>query len=567
MTGRSWRTFLGVCSMYLKSFYNLPSRKARGEGRAAAKDILKGIGIAALVLLVLGDVLVLFVGMNLIMYQGLAPLGLQGALFVYAAVSATVLTFVVGFMTILSTYFLSDMELNLLSMPIPPFTLLGAKFITVYVSEAAISLAFMGSAIGIYGWFERPDFLFYAWGFLASLLLPLPAMALCYLIQVPLLSFAKFLKNKQVILIFGGVVGLAAAVGFNLYYQGMMVGISDPAWIVRNIAGPDTVVNRMASIYPPAQLVLRALTGSSSLGGFFAILVLLVSCVAGSALVVLALAKPYARSLPGFNELHLKKLGKAGSASFLRSSSRRGSLFAALVKREIVLMNREPMYLLNGPFIVVLMPLIMILMLMTQKETFLSDPDIAGVLEMLRGGMASVVIGLAGAFLGSSTSITCTALSRDAKSLAFIRSLPIPAGSYMLAKLAHGLLFAVFGSLTGVLLPALAMKLGVLETLVGLLIALGLSFLGNLLGLALETINPRLSWDNPIAALKQNPNAVIVILGEMGLIGLCGTAAFSLRFSLFSSALWLGALPLALFAALLFYYPKFAERRLAKLEP
>ncbi len=567
MSKAALRTFLGVCLMYIRSFYNLPGRKAKGEGKSGIRQILKGIGIGALAVLVTADVLIVFVAMNMMLYHSLAPMGMQGVLLVNAAISASVLTFVIGFMTILSTYFLNDMELNMLSMPIPPFTLMGAKFITVYLSQAALSFVLMACALGIYGWFERPEFLFYVWGFVSSLLLPLPVLAVSYLIQVPLLSIARFLKNKQTILLFGGILGLAAALGFNVYYQGMMAHAGDSAWVARNFAGSEAIVNRMASAYPPVQLVLLALTEPSGIRGLSALAALLVLCVTGSVLVILLLAKPYARSLPGFNELHVKKLGKAGAASFLRSRSRRGSMFIALVKREVVLMNREPAYLLNGPFVVVLMPLIMILMFMTQKDLLLTDPDFALVLAMLRGGLASVLIGLTGAFLGSATSITCSALSRDAKALAFIRSLPIPPGSYMLAKLVHGLLFAVFGCLTGVLLPGFALKLGTAEILSGLFIALGLSFLVNLLGLMLETVNPRLSWDNPIAALKQNPNTVIIILGEMGLMGLCGFLAFKFRFNQVSSLLWLGALPLALFTALLIPYSKFAERRLARLEP
>ena len=93
------------------------------------------------------------------------------------------------------------------------------------------------------------------------------------------------------------------------------------------------------------------------------------------------------------------------------------------------------MYLLNGPFVVVLMPVIIGVMLAVQKDAFMSDPDMAGVLAMLGSGQGAAIAGLVGAFMGTSTSIACTALSRDAKALPFIKSLPISPRTYMLAKL------------------------------------------------------------------------------------------------------------------------------------
>lgn len=51
--------------------------------------------------------------------------------------------------------------------------------------------------------------------------------------------------------------------------------------------------------------------------------------------------------------------------------------------------------------------------------------------------------------------------------------------------------------------------------------ALGAALALNMAGLAIDTFWPRLSWENPMSALKRNPNTVITILGSMGfLVGL-----------------------------------------------
>jgi ABC-2 type transport system permease protein len=204
--------------------------------------------------------------------------------------------------------------------------------------------------------------------------------------------------------------------------------------------------------------------------------------------------------------------------------------------------------------------------MIAQKDAFLSDPDLAGVLALLRNGGGAILAGLAGAFLGSGTSISCTALSRDAKALPFLKSLPLSAGRFMLAKLAHGLVFALFGSIMGAGLSGYALRLSASDMAAALIVAIGLSFLLNLGGLWLDTANPRIKWDNPMAALKQNPNSVIAILGAMGIAGASGYAAFALGLSTWVFAFWFGILPLLAFALLLFPYPRYAAKRIAALE-
>jgi ABC-2 type transport system permease protein len=377
--------------------------------------------------LVAGNLGYLFVMLNLGMYKGLATLGMQGLLVLNAVVMATMLTFIVGFMTALSTYYLNDMELQLLAMPIKPRALFGAKFTAVYVSEAAVSVFFMAITMVVFGIKESPHPLFYAWGAITALLLPFPPLAFSYALQIPLLSFARFMRNKKLIMIVGGILGISFGLLFNVYFQGMMMRFQDPAALALTIASPDSLVTRMGEAYPPALFAWKAMSAPASVTGLVSMLALTAVCAAGPALVVLLMSGSYAKSLVGFNESYIRKLTRDGARSFIARRIRSGPVFMAMVKREITLMNREPMYLLNGPFIIVLLPVIVGIMLLVNGDAMLADPDMAGVSALVSGGFGSVLAALVGTFMGSSTSIACTAVSRDAKALPFIKSLPVKA--------------------------------------------------------------------------------------------------------------------------------------------
>ncbi len=558
-----------LARLYIRGFYNISSAKPRGTKPGLKRDLkpaVKTAGFVVLMVLVAGNLGYLFVMLNLGMYKGLAVLGMQGLLILNAVVMATMLTFIVGFMTALSTYYLNDMELQLLAMPIQPRALFGAKFTAVYVSEAAFSVFFMAITMVVFGIKESPHPLFYIWGTIIALLLPLPVLAASYALQIPLLSAARFLRNKKLIMIVGGVIGIACGLLFNVYFQGMMMRFQDPAALAGSIASPGSLVTRAGNSYPPALLAWMAMSAPASAGAFGSMLALIVVCSAGPALVVLFLSGAYARSLVGFNESYIRKLTRDGAGRFIARRIRSGSVFLAMVKREVIMMNREPMYLLNGPFIILLMPVIVGVMLLVNGDAMFDDPDMAGVKALIGGGFGSVLAALVGTFMGSSTSIACTAVSRDAKALPFIKSLPVKAGTYMLAKLAHALIFGAFGSMVGVGLIGRALGLDAAGLAAGLAVSLSLSTLLNLGGLWLDTANPRLDWDNPIAAMKQNPNAVIAILGTMGLAAGVGYLAFITGMRPGAFAWWFGAVPAAAFVALLVPYPKFAEKRLARME-
>lgn len=575
------KVFLSLSKLYISSFYNLPGRKAPREAispdgkssgstspraKPAAREILKVAGIAVLTVLLVVNFGYLFVMINLNLYAGLSMAGMQELLILNAAVMATMLTVVIGFMMALSSYYLNDMELLLLSMPINPRSLLGAKFVAVYFSEAAFSLFFMVTTMIIFGIKEGPGPLFYVQGTLAGLLLPFPALALCYFIQIPLLSFARFLKNKKNIMLVAGVLGLVLGLGVNVYFQKMMPPVGDPSGRAALFAGPDSLVAAFGRSYPPALFAWQAMTATSVSASLLSLLALAASCLLAPVLLVVLLSGVYARSLTGFNESHIKKLDKADADAFIARRLRSGNAFLALVRREFSMMNREPMYLLNGPFIVVLMPVIVGIMFVVQKDALMSEESLAGVAMLLEGGFGAVVAGLAGAFLGSSTSIACTAVSRDAKALPFMKSLPVTPGAYMMAKLGHAMIFGIFGSVVGVGLLTLILKIGAADALAGVAVSLSLSSLLNLAGLWLDTANPRLSWDNPIAAMKQNPNAVIAILASMGV--LAGAGYLSYRFALGSGAfaLWFGAVPALIFSLLLVPFMKYAHNRIATME-
>ncbi len=548
--------FPSLVLFYIRSVYGLSSRK-RERG---LKGALKAIGIAALVLLVAADLAVLFFAMDLAMYEALKPAGLQGLLLLNTATTASLIVFTLGFMTALSTYHMSQAETALLALPVKPRHLLGAKMAMVYLSESALAFLLMGIAAGIYGWMERPPIGFYLAALAAALAAPLVPLAAAYLVLVPLMAAFRPLRNKNAMMVAGGLVGVALALAFNVYIQRASANLADHAWIAANMAGPDTLVARVGSAYPPSRLAWLAMSspGAARLLYSLASLALGLGAAAG---VALLLGPAYAASLLGFEERRLRRVEAGG---FIARALRRRRPTTALFLREWRVMNREPMWFVNGPLIVLLMPVIVAVMYVAQREQL--DALFASLDGLRDGPLPMLAVAAFGAFLGSSTSVACTALSRDAKALPYLKALPVGYGPYMAAKLLHALAFSVVGAAVAAAAGILALGLGAGEAAGAFLVALAFSAFADAAGLWLDTANPRLSWDNPTAALKQNINSVVAILGAMGLIAGLGYASTFLDLGRAGFvALFAGGFGL-LAALLMLLFPRYAARRLADIE-
>lgn len=516
------RKIISLCRLYILSVYSLPTRRnAEGTSALNRKAVIKAIGIAFLFLYIIAGFGSMLVFLNISMYGSLKPVGMEGLLSLSAVMSAFMLTLVFGFITALSTYFISGSETQLLSLPLKPRELFAPKFGMTYLSEAVFSLFIIGIYLVVFGIMEGPGPLFYLYGVILALFVPLIPLVLSYLIIIPLMSFGKGFRNKDALMIAGGILGVGFAVGFQLVYQRLILHASDPAYFVEAFSEGGGILYRLRRVFPPAAWASEALSDYAGGRGLLSLL-LFVGVSAASVFFLVRLFSPlYRRSLVGFNEASLKRL--KDSRSFIRSSFSSGGKLRGLFLRELRLMNREPVYFFNGPFVLFLLPVIFGVMIFVQRETFLPLLEgLSGLDPYYLGLIASGV----GAFMGSSMSIASTALSREGAQLSFIKSLPIEPGEFFGAKILHSLVFSAFGSLLGAGGLSLAFGLSALGVFFSVLLSLSFCFLTGILGLFIDTAHPKLTWTSPTAAMKQNMNATAAVLGTMALIAALGFLFF-----------------------------------------
>ena len=435
------------------------------------------------------------------------------------------------------------------------------------MSEVIISLFVIIPILVIFGVYESPGLMFYVYGILGAFSLPVIPVCAVFLILVPIIRVFKFLRRRNVLLMAAAVLGICVMVAFQFFYQTQMAKLDSLGTGTSVMSIQDSFLTNIGSAYPPASLFWKSLDGASSFAGLFYSILLAAFVFALFALIVFLLSRMYTKSLIGFNEHSLKKLSNADQ--FVQDNFKQNRMFRTLVKREFNLMNREPVYLFNGPFLIVLFPLIMVIMMIAQSGN--SDSPLAfssiGSFITLYGSKPAMIMVCAvlGAFLGTGTMISATAFSRDSKFLHQIKSLPINAGMFGYAKLCHALIFGAAALVVGTIAPAIILKLPLVNAVLSVFLGAAFIWLFNIMGLYLDTAKPRLKWDTPTAAFKRNPNALIVVFGVMGFAGLMIAAAIFLEIAVISYLIIL----LPVFGASVFLtwkYSGFAEKHLRKIE-
>lgn len=560
------KKLFSIIVLFFKSFYAFPEIKDQ-NGRISFKSIAKLFGIALLVIYVLASFGFLAWQIYYSMYKTFAAIGIQKLVLMYALLYGTIVTIVLSVLTAMSTIYSNDMETYITTLPIKTSYIISAKAGAIAAGQLGLAVLFIGSGLGIYWYFEHISVMFLLNAVLLILIITVTATALGYIVSLPLLSMSKLFRNRDRVMIVAGLLIMIFMMFFNAATNRIMAINSSPEALMKLL---DASNQSFLSVYeknPLLQFVLASLLEPQKPLYTITLIAAFLS-ILGLIYCIFELLSPlYRFVIRSFSENYIKKLNKKQAEIMLSKTLKQYPKLVSLVLREIRLMNREPVYFLNGPFIIILMPIILgISLYFNLSNSQDAANEIAGLVTVLTPVAKIIIISLFGAFLGSATSITCTSISRDAKQLSFMKSLPISSKAYLMAKLIHGCIFGLLGTGISVILGAVLLKLYAGELFLSAVISMALAIILNIAGLVVDTINPRLKWETPVAAMKQNINAVVVILAEMVILGVIGYFNITKIKTMTELLVFMALIPIFLSAVILIVFLPFGEKRLKKLE-
>ncbi len=531
------KTIFNLLKIYFRQiFYSQFERlKSSGKTENKAKKYLRQFGFLILIAYGFG---VMLSGWGYVSFNLLKSLNSIGdsqirlGQLIYTKTDLIVLvlsffTAIISLLNILFTFFSVNFFLNLstseeyiITLPIKDSTLFSSKIIVISILNGFFFFLLNFILFISYGIVEKLSFDYYIIFIIDSSLIVFFSSLLAIALSLLLVNIFKFLKNKDLITYLSIFIFLPILVGYNIFFQNLIQNSSIMKDALFNVLNKGyNTIKIIKAILGPINLfngfIVTTLVKVKTIYRFIYLLIQIGILILFFKLILIIFSPIYKKLLL-MTGIKKEKKGKNGFKKNFIFKQKHS--FLALLKKEVFTTYREPTYFLNGPFVIVLMPLILGITFYFQSK---NSSDITNLLSILinntkNSGLFFSIAIVASFLIGDFSSITSTAISREGKSFSILKSLPINPKEFIISKILHGLILTTFGSLLiGIFLFFLT-KISFLLILFVIFISVISSIIFHIICLSLDLGKPKLNWDNPIIAMKQNFNAVYAIFIAMG---------------------------------------------------
>lgn len=455
----------------------------------------------------------IFFGMFHYLYQMFAPLGMQSTILNLGLFGANAFVFILAIFYIPSLLFFSNDNEGLLYLPFTPYEIAYAKLALVLPSTFVAYFSFALPCVVLYLVNNSISLVSLFLLLLAVFIPPLMTILLAAILSSLLTRLVPFFKNKDVMMNVMMFVILGITLGINYYISS--TATMDPALLQELLLHNLPRYNELLTMaLPYVSLFVQGaidLSFSSLLLGlcFFGGVVALFSVLVHFFLFDVM------TSMSGTTSKK-KKL----SRQQLAHSSSQKNIFFACVGKEVKTLLRTPVFFQNCVLINYLLPVILVFplafdpamreQLQTFTQMYLMNLDLITIL----------LLGFAiGFFFANINMISATALSRTGNQFYLIKMFPIAYHTQIHAKIWTGILFGFSAFIIVIPLAIWLLALPLFSCFLLLLFGfLGVVF-GNYLGFIIDLVHPYLQWTNEIVAVKQNMNALIMLLISMTIGG------------------------------------------------
>ena len=551
----NFKVFIHLIKIYLGASFSSSKNKKSTKPKSKIFSVI-GVGF---VILLLGLYLGFMLGfMNYSYYEVLDAVGMQHVLFFINALIITFGVLVFSVATIFATYHAGSIEDLILALPVHSNVRLLAKIFSTYALLGFISVLDFIILSVIFtikqGVMPIP---FYLYSIIVGIFLPVIPILLGYVIAILIMRYTRIFKSRNLIM----VLGVFFAVGINLFIQIFVRQNADMLESIMSFLTSDNpMLSKMSQFYLPISTSQTALTKSGELMGLLGALALIAVVGLSIVLVVLLFSKMYVKSLIGFDEKKVRRIKKEAVSDYIQGHVHQGSSFSSLVKLDIINVIREPIYLINGPVSSLIVPIIIVVSMVFSAGSSI-PPEFY---EMIRPYAMPICVAF-GLFC-SMFMLTSSAISRDAKVLPIIKALPLKLSEYFKAKIVHSCLYVILNIIVALVAVKFFIDISVKDMLIASAILLAVNLMFSMLGLWLDTIKPKLKWDTPVQAMKQNVNVVIMMGVDFLIMGLCALAILVFHVPFRTLAIGLGIVSSVVFIVLYVSYFPFAEKKIRKLD-
>ena len=459
-----------------------------------------------------------FVGV--VIYALTQPLVSQGAgqnaveLFLHLI---SVFSFIFGLNVIFSVfYFSGDIE-NLLPLPLRSYQIIGSKFTAALISASVMEFIVIIAAFA--GYIIASGRHFWSWiiALFGMFTLPIVPLAYCAIICMLIMLLSGFIKNKDAVNKMTGFLTLAVVVGIAILISN--TGGLDTEHLIEALSNPNNpLLNVMNCIFPQVHFLVSSMVNNTFINLIFYI------AVNGFAIAFfLTIAEAvYFKTAVGIN--YTAKTRK--SKDKIISSLKMHNPCVTYLKKEFKILFRTPAYFTNCIIINLIWPVFLYIVYLLNGKTNFLDEFIYGIHNGNEESVLIFILAISAlsVLITAANCIASSALTREGKHFAFMKYIPLSYIAQINIKALVSIIISGAGMIIYVIAAALYLNLGVKITIFCCLVSLlSVSFV-SYFGIFMDSVNPKLIWDDELNALRGNYNvffnmAVAMLLEVLTCVG------------------------------------------------
>ncbi|WP_353093461.1 hypothetical protein [Tissierella praeacuta] len=419
-----------------------------------------------------------------------------------------IMIFLFGLLYVMSKYYFSNDLSNLVPLPIKPSYILGSKFVTLIISEYLTSLPIILPFVFIYGIKNVEGAIYWIYSIILVVMLPIIPLVIASIVIMFFMKYTNVGRKKDLIRTISAVVFLMAMIYIQIKIQTITqkVLMQGDDFIINLVKDSNFLVKKLGLVFPPSQWGALALSNISSALGLINLLSFIVVSIISFFIMILLSEGLFFDGLIGNIEMSASK-GKGKNIS-VKDLSKETKPYLALAKKEIIMLFKTPIYLLNAVGGVIIFPIILVMSTIAG-----GDESLSRIIDILGNNSGLITLASIGFItaLGMLNSIGATTFSREGKCFWIQKTLPIKVEDQIIGRVLSSLAVQILGIIALLISLVFIVKLDILSII--LIIFLGL--LGSIpmtqLGMIIDILRPMLDWDNPQKAMKQNLNVLIAM--------------------------------------------------------
>ena len=516
------RRFVSVVRAGLRANFGLAVLKHRLFKEKKDRWLVPLIGLAAL------GVVPMFYGIVLLIenvFVVLKPMGQERLLLSSGILAGEILILLFGiYYVIAAFYFSRDLEF-LIPLPLRPGEVMASKFAVIVINEYLTVAAIVLPVVITWGVLARAKAGVWINAVLVYLALPVIPLAIVSLAVVAMMRFINVSRKKDALILVGSLalIGLSFVVQLGLGRSAGAKGTEASAEaLAAFFTSPDSLLYKFGSIFPPGIWATKAIAAGFTGEGLGNLALFLGVSVALFAGMIVVAEKLFYRGLVGLGETTGKRRRLTRDQMARRVTSGRRA-FAAIFGREWKIMNRTPIFLLNGVLVSVFVPAVFVLMATIDPGTG-GDGRGGDPMALVRAMMAAnpliVILGSAlfMTICGSINGTVSSTFSREGAEFWISRVIPVAPREQAAAKFLHSYLVAMLGAVTASIVAAVFFHLRVVHLLPAFVLSMAAGVLLTAVGMMIDLARPLLDWTNPQKAIKQNLNVLLALLADIGIL-------------------------------------------------